>query len=273
MKQKLIPLVSIIVGIIAFVMTFQYLRGERRRLDKLREKLLADTQQVRVVAASTDIPAGTVIKRSDLGWIYSFKRTVGDRAVRPEDVPTIVGRKARFRIKAENPIFWTDIEGVGREGRSLASIVNPGLRALSISVGGAAAVSSMVRPNDHVDILGTFSFPSRAVEGQMETVTLTVLQDVTSLATGQTLANQLQSSKQRRGSSGFSTVTVEVTPREAELLVFAQQARGRLVLSLRNASDVHFEKDLPEIDLEYLEKELPKLNLLRQRNIRGKKHL
>ena len=272
MKQKLIPIVSIIVGVIAFLMTFQYIRSERRKLDAEWEDFNRKTKQIRVMVAKNNIPSGTAIKRGDLGTDMVPKASVGERAVLPQDAPKIFNKKALFNIKRWDPVLWTDVEGTGIGGMGLAARVNKEkhLRAISVSVGGAAAVSGMVRPNDRVDIIGTFSFPSRTVEGQMETVTLTVLQDVTVLATGQTLANAPTPSGRSRRDSGYSTVTLEVSPREAEVLVFAQQVRGRLVLSLRNPADVYYEEELPEIDFQYLEKELPKLNEDRQRRIRGK---
>lgn len=272
MKQKLVPIVSIVVGIIAFLMTYQYIRGEQKRLDKEWQLFNEKTKKIRVMVAKANIPSGTAIKRGDLATDLVPKVNVGDRAVLPEDAPKIFNKKALFKIKKWDPILWTDVEGTGPMGRGLASRINQekNLRAISISVGGAAAVSGMVRPNDRVDIIGTFSFPSRTVEGQMETVTLTVLQDVTVLATGQTMANAPTPSQRSRRATSYSTVTVEVTPREAEVLVFAQQVRGRLVLSLRNPSDVYYLEQLPEIDFQYLEKELPKLNADRQKRIRGK---
>ncbi|MCK5850648.1 MAG: Flp pilus assembly protein CpaB [Kiritimatiellae bacterium] len=273
MKQKLIPIISIVFGIIAFVLTFQYLAGERKKLEKEWDAFRRSTKQITVMVAKVNIPRGTTIKRGDLGTDNVFKINVGDRAVLPDDAPKIFNRKALHSIKAANPILWTDIEGVDRRGKTLASIIQPGLRAVSISVGGASAVSSMVRPNDRIDILGTFSFPSRNTPGEMETVTLTVLQDVTVLATGQTMANQQSTKGRSRSNSGYSTVTLEVSPREAELLVFAQQLRGSLVLSLRNPSDVYFEKNLPEINFEYLEKEIPNLNIERQKTIRHKRNI
>jgi pilus assembly protein CpaB len=145
------------------------------------------------------------------------------------------------------------------------------MRAISISIGGAAGVSGLVQPSDRVDVLGSFSFPSRRNAQQMEWVTLTVLQDVTVLATGQTLGKQAGEGLERsRAASGYSTITVEVTPREAELLVFVENMRGHLTLSLRNPSDVTFERDLPEINFDMLEKELPELNAFRQQKIRHK---
>jgi pilus assembly protein CpaB len=145
------------------------------------------------------------------------------------------------------------------------------MRALSISVSGAASVSGMVQPNDRVDVLGTFSFPAEGVQGEMESVTLTVLQDVTVLAVGNQLSRRPTDRARRSG--GYSTVTLEITPREAELLVFAEQVKGRLVLSLRNASDVSFESDLPSVNFEQLQTTLPDMNRFRQQNIRHKRNI
>jgi Flp pilus assembly protein CpaB len=114
--------------------------------------------------------------------------------------------------------------------------------------------------------------PARAAQGQMETVTLTILQDVSILATGSRMAKGeggYQSAFEGRPTS-FSSVTFEVTPREAELLVFAQNMKGQLTLTLRNPEDVTFEKDMPEVNFKYLETKMPEMNVFRQRNIRHK---
>lgn len=270
MKQKIIPVVSVAIGIVAFILTYQYLVGKHRELARKEAEIYAGASRITVVAASHDIPAGTVVKKTDLGKISVFESAVRGHAVLPEDAGMLLGKKALFTLKVDEPIFWSDIEGGGLAGLGLAPVIKHGLRAISLSVSGAAAVSGMVQPNDRVDVLGTFSFPSETVPGEMEIVTLTVLQDVTVLATGQQLAKQRPSRRRGSSTAGYSTVTVEVTPREAELLVFAQQMKGRLTLSLRNPSDASFEAELPSINFDHLQGRLPELNLYRQREIRHK---
>ena len=132
---------------------------------------------------------------------------------------------------------------------------------------GASGVSGMVRPNDCVDVLGSFALPAQnAVEdAELEMVTLTVLQNVTVLAVGSDTQRTLGDT---RGASGYSSVTLQVTPREAEILVFAQQMKGKLFLTLRNKSDVYFENDLPRVDFTQIEAELKTLNEYRQKEIR-----
>ena len=58
-----------------------------------------------------------------------------------------------------------------------------------------------------------------------------------------------------------------MTPREAEMLAFAEQMRGRLTLSLRNRNDVSYEKELPQVDFAKIRAEIEELNLKRQQKL------
>jgi pilus assembly protein CpaB len=274
MKEKIIPIVSIVVGLVAFLLTGQYMRSQQNDLDKERQRLYAGTKRIEIVVAKRDIPAQTAISRDDLGLDSLMESALPSDVLTPDDALKIIGKKVVFTVGKTKALVWSNIEGYDRQAEtSLASIITPRMRAISLPIGGAATVSSMVQPNDRVDILGTFSFPSKKVPNEMENVTLTVLQDVTVLATGQTMAKQSGRRKPMAANANYSTVTVEVTPREAELLVFAQQMKGSLTLSLRNSADVFFEKELPEINFQHVESSLPELNMYRQKVIRHKTNL
>ncbi len=91
-----------------------------------------------------------------------------------------------------------------------------------------SSVGLWVRPNDHVDVLGTFRDPAT---NQM--VAVTMLQNVIVLATGQLT----EASHSRRSDNTYSTVTLLVLPEEAEIMVLAQE-QGSLYLSLRNSEDI-----------------------------------
>ena len=273
MKEKVIPIASVLIGILAFALTHQYLRGKHRELAELEAQIYRDAAKIRVMVARHDIPAGTMLKASDLRTLEVFERSVRGHAITPEHGELLIGKKTLFTIDKGNPIFWSDIEGGGTGRLALSPMISHGLRAISITAGGVTAVSGMIQPNDRIDVLGTFSFPSKSTPGEMETVTLTVLQDVTVLATGHTMAKQQWLEGGIRRATGYSTVTLEVTPSEAELLVFAEQSSGSLTLALRNPSDVSYESDLPEINFEHLQTRLPELNLYRQRRIRHKRDL
>ena len=129
----------------------------------------------------------------------------------------------------------------------------------------------MVKPNDHVDVIGTFTFPKKGPDGKLmqDLVTCTILQNVLVLATGKETAKSAPALS--FGGSSYSTVTLEVTPREAEMLVFAEQIKGRLSLALRNRNDTSYEERLPQVDFEKIREEIEKLNLKRQQEIGGRR--
>jgi pilus assembly protein CpaB len=267
MKQKLVLIVSAVVGLLAFFLTTNYLAAERAKLYKGAEK-------VQVIMASRDLSAGSTInlKGGDLGLDYVFKNSVGENVCKIGDEFVLDGKKLLFPVKRNEPLMWSYVDMPDRGRSGLAGMVKPGMRAVSIAVNGPNSVSGLVQPNDRVDILGTFTFPSRKKAGETEAVTLTVLQDVTVLATGTRLGKSgLGNYNSPAGS--YSSVTLLVTPREAEVLVFAQHVKGQLLLTLRNPEDVSFEKNLPEVDFQQIETKLPELNQYRQQFIWQKKNL
>lgn len=266
MKDKIILIIAVLAGLLAFLMTHQYLKNER-------EKIYAGAAKIKVLVAKQDLPAGAILRGTeDLAQKSVFKSAVGANVFKPEDLGLVINKSLLFSLNKGDPLMWSYVDMPENRGGGLASRIQPGLRAVSIAVGGEAAVSGLVQPNDHVDILGTFTFASKTTPGEMESMTLTVLQDVTILATGRELAGP-ENTRRGGGSSGYSMVTLEVTPREAELLVFAQHVRGQLFLTLRNTEDVGFESELPDVDFQHLETKLPEYNRYRQKNIRKKKNL
>ena len=194
--------------------------------------------------------------------------SVLDGHIKPDEFRMILGKKLRYPIDEGKPIFWSHIDMPYRPRGGLAPTINRGMRAVSISVGGEAGVSGLVKPSDRVDMLGTFSFPSKTVPGDWELVTLTILQNVTVLATGQELARGAGAGRDqyRRASRGYSSVTVELTPEEAELIVFASRMKGSLTLTLRNPTDVsHIQpENLKSVDFNHLEKKIPEYHTERR---------
>lgn len=265
MKQRIVLIISVVVGFIAFILSTNYLRDERA-------KLYAGAEKITVIIASRDLPAGQVVTVEDLALGDIFASAVGQEVFSQEDLSRIVGKRLRFPVRRGVPVSWFHVDLPDDRSRGLASMIQSGMRAVSIPISGAAGVSGLVAPNDRVDILGTFTFPSKTFEGELESVTLTLLQDVTVLATGQRTARDDLLGDMGRGSA-YSMITFEVTPRESELLVFAQHVKGQLHLSLRNTEDVSYESQLPSVNFDHIETKLEEYNIFRQQNIRHKREL
>ncbi len=269
MKQRIVLIAAVAIGIFAAFLTHQYLRAKNREVRETIAKFKSKYQTVEVVVAGRPLPAGSVITIADIGHVAVVEQQLRHDAIRMENYRDLLNRKILNRLEEGAPIFWSDIAGGAPGSRGLAEDVKPGCRAMSINVSGAAAVSGMVRPNDHIDVIGTFSFPSRDHPGELELVTLTIIQDVTVLATGTETAKSAIAGGSRAGS--YNMVTLEVTPREAEMLVFAEQIKGRLSLALRNPSDVHYESELPRVNFAKIEEEIESLNTYRQRTLLRKR--
>jgi pilus assembly protein CpaB len=264
MKQKIILLIALLAGLAAFVLS-------KRSFENFKQDFQKQFATVLVVAAARDIAPGTMLKLEDIGTKTVFAKAVTGRAVKPDEYTELVGKKTRTFLQREQPILWSDVDlpygGLG----GLSSMIVRGERAISIPVDQVASVTGHVRPNDHVDIIGTFSFPgvARAGGGGLsDTVTLTILQDVTVLATGKSTGRRYADMEfgDRFGGEQYATVTVAVTPREAEMLVFAHQ-KGKLALALRNREDVSVEKQLGNVDFQMMEKNFNALNAERQQRL------
>ena len=260
MKRKIVLICSLVAGLVAAVLTRVYLSAKDAEVKDLKDSINRRFGTMEVLCFANDVPSGAPLQKADLGLKTVPALGLRGQALTVENVTEVVGRKLLLGHRRGDVLFWSDVEGGNPAAEGLSSGIKKTMRAVSINCSGAAAVSFMVRPNDHVDVIGTFDFDT--TPGKKNFVTCTILQNVLVLATGsRTSKSQLGASMR---ADAYSTITLEVTPREAEMLAFAEQMKGRLVLSLRNRNDTSFEKELPKVDFEKIRSEIEELNLKRQ---------
>lgn len=195
-----------------------------------REKTLrAGWDTISVVVASKDLPEGTVLSEDNLEASAMPERFFSGSMLRPEEIGTkhVLGRKVSVPMAKGDPLLWTFIESIGSGNARLSDAITKKTRALSIRVSPESSVQNWIRPFDRVDIMATFRDP---VSG--DNVTMTVLENVVILATGNLTGTASVAQSER----SYATVTVQVLPEAAEILVLAQEL-GSLYLSLRNAED------------------------------------
>jgi pilus assembly protein CpaB len=128
--------------------------------------------------------------------------------------------------------------------RMLSKMILPGERAISILVDEQSGVAGLLRPGDHIDLLGTFLKPDK--EQKMTTITL--IQNLPVLAVG-SMVGVPGSEAGDRSARSYRSVTLSVTLEESELITFAQQ-RTKLALVLRNADDADTLEELPEVNFD-----------------------
>ena len=152
MKQKMVLILAVGMGILAFVLTHLYLKTELN-------KLTAGMRKVAIVVAREDLPAGTVLDSKNTKHFEVFERGLSDKVFKVENQRLAMGRTLIYPIRKDQPIMWHHIGATNlRELSGLADLVPSGMRAMAIPVSTETAVSGLIRPNDRGDILGTFSF-------------------------------------------------------------------------------------------------------------------
>lgn len=229
MSKKL--LVAVGLALIAVVALWLYSQS--------LEKEVAGGQKVAILVAGEDIPAGARVAKANLAVREVPEAYVMSSSIRKGEETQIIGRPVADKVAQGQPLLWSDFElQKSAATRRLSAAVQKGQRALTIPVDVSGSVAGMLRPGDHVDVLGTFA------RAQQDYATVTLLQNVLVLATGD-LRGGDSDTPGSGGQRTFNNITVSVDPEEAELLVFAMQ-RGPINIALRSQDDVATFDDVPE---------------------------
>jgi pilus assembly protein CpaB len=177
------------------------------------------------------------------------KKVKEDEADFQEEVKKLIGNVALVSIKKGEQLAWNKITEASIK-TGLAPQVAPGKRAMSVLVDEISSVSKLLKPGDRVDLISVIDVGSNA-GGRENKIAKTLLQDVVILAVGRNVTNNLarkvdfdpQNGKTRVKSlvdfDGYSAITIEVDPNQAQLLAAIMAGNGnRLMFTLRNNDDV-----------------------------------
>ena len=137
----------------------------------------------------------------------------------------IEGRVVKAPIYKGNPILLSMLAPEGTAA-GLSGILDDGKRALTVKVDEVAGVAGFIHPGDRVDVLMDLS-----LKGQSEHFSKTILHNISVLTTG-----QIWEQKGENKPMVVTTVTLELTPEEAEVLNLASN-EGKIRLALRNRNN------------------------------------
>jgi pilus assembly protein CpaB len=185
---------------------------------------------VPVVVAAVDIPEGTVVTMEMLSQRSVPEQFVTSSVVKPDSASYVVNQKVLVAVAAGDPLLWSQFE-TARASERLSTKIQKRARAISVEVKGVTSVGGWVRPNDHVDIIGTFKDPQTG-----EQVAVTLMQNVVVLSTGK-MTGTTNVNLVPEGQRDYNNVSLLVLPEEAEMLVLSQEL-GALTFTLRNEDDV-----------------------------------
>ncbi len=234
MKKKLV--VAVGLALIAMLSLWLYSRS-------LQDEV-AGGQKVTILVAAEDIAAGARLTKASLAVREVPEAYVHQASIRKGEENQIIGRPVSEKVSQGQPLLWSDFElQKSASSRRLSGAVQKGQRALTIPVDMSGSLAGMLRPGDHVDVLGTFA------RGQgTDWATVTLLQNVLVLATGDLRGageGEEVVPSTNQGPRTFSNITVSVDLEEAELMVFSMQ-RGPINIVLRSQEDIETVDNVPD---------------------------
>ncbi len=211
-KTILFVLLSLIFGVAAVFLAQSWLKSNSDATNP--------QASTGVITMATLVPMGTLLERKHL------KMTPMPSSIIPETaIKTFEG--AEGMVVKQNlyagEVLRSERLTVKGEGSTLASLITPQMRAVTIRVNDVVGVAGFLLPGNRVDVLNLFKRGGR-------------LQTDVVLANIKILAIDQRSSNDENKPKLVRAVTLELSLEQAEVLMIAK-GRGKLQLALRNPND------------------------------------
>jgi pilus assembly protein CpaB len=207
----------------------------------------ATAPKTQLLAATMPLPAGTLLRAQDVTW-QPTTEIEPDQIERPnatalegkpelddETRGSVYGAVLRHALAVGEPIRRGAIVKPG-DRDFLQVVLTPGARAIAIPVSTGGASTGLLSPGDRVDVILTQNFKNDSSNDELRHTPLT------RRSVGETVVENLRvlaidapDTKPAAAGSFGRTVTLEVTPDDAELINVAAEL-GKLSVTLRSVT-------------------------------------
>ena len=220
--NRKILIISLILAALTTFLVYLYIKNATTKPEVV--------EYINVYVAAKTLPAKYKIADADLKQVKVTREFLNPSAVLNK--ADIVGKRLKDSVIEGEQILRDRL--IEENKMTLAYNIPEGKRAVSIDVTDRTNVSHLIRPGDFVDVIA--SFDAEQEDEPQNTIirpriTKTVLQNIQVLALGQDQAVLEEKLKE-----GPKTVTLAVTPQEAENLVYVSEY-AIIRLALRPADD------------------------------------
>ena len=226
---------SLVVALISVFMVYSYIEGVEAKLVEKYGKL------VTVVVAKKNIERWELVDDSKV-----YARQVPDKLAHSkafkniEEVNNTIATAPILKdevITSPRVTFPNIKTGLSRQ-------VSPGKRAISIPADDSITVGKLIKPGDRVDVIAKLDYAG----GKKDKVIIrTVLQDVLVLSTGRNMTNSIPKYGVKTPTeikvmnldtyANFNVVTLELSPDEAQKIIYLMSDSVKIFLTLRNNDD------------------------------------
>ncbi len=232
-KNIMLPVVIAIAAALIYYFVLYMAQGKIKETSKMEK----------VAVAAVDLPEGKMIVRGnikeiDIPTAYIQKDAyVISRGANLSDIENLVTKVA---IARGNQITKPSVTSLSPES-GISLKVMPSYRAFILPVD--SSVSSLIKPEDKVDVLLTFD--AMIKNGGKEKMTATILQDIPVLGVGGNLGQGMDSASRAANAereannaafSDRSVLSLSVSPVEAQYLALAQE-EGVITVIVRSNGD------------------------------------
>lgn len=213
------------VALVAGVAAFFLMMGNKPKDAPVRIVEPVKEETVRVLVATRDLDRGERIALEDTNWVVWPKKAVQPTFItdeNPESREELLGAVARTMIVTGEPLVNVKLVKAGSSGL-MAAVVSPGMRAVTIRVSPETASGGFILPGDRVDVHFTEQDENK------ETKIITLKENVRVLA-----VNTVYSENTETPNIDGKTITLELTPDDAEYFMIARNSKGTIQLTLRS---------------------------------------
>ncbi|MHB1133479.1 MAG: Flp pilus assembly protein CpaB [Chloroflexota bacterium] len=246
---------AMILGLATAGLAWNYMQQVNAQARLVAEQVQPKVDEVQVVVARADIPYRTAITAAQVELRSVPATTRHAQAV--GDLREVVGKITKVPVSAGEQVL-TNKYSTQRAEAGLTFIIPEGKRAVAIAVSEVITSGGLIQPGDLVDVLAVFdaekmgkdmaTYILQGVEvlavgqllpGDSVPQTDTVQQVTTGAAVavpGQKVATPAPPKEEAKPQPQARSVTVAVTPEEAQRLVLAETL-GKLRLVLRPIQD------------------------------------
>lgn len=233
-------MLNLIIGIGLAVIAIMLIHTRMQQDQKLIQQLVNKGEILEVVVAKADIAKESTVTQD----MITLKK-IRSNSYQPGDLTTVDSAINKFAVVdiLKGQHVNSNMLRVSAGTKFLAQRIPKGMRAITVPVDKISSIEGLTKPNDYVDIIGTFVISAR------QNLVVTLFQGVKILATGKNLSPY-------RVDSSADTVTLALKPEDIKLLTYVLESGHKIRLVLRAPLDSSQEMGYSGVTYETLMKRL-----------------
>ena len=233
-------MLNLIIGIGLAVIAILLIHTRMQQDQKLIQQLVNKGEILEVVVARVDITKESTITQN----MVAVKK-IRSNSYQPGDLTTPDSAINKFAVVdiLKGQHINSNMLRVAAGTKFLSQRIPKGMRAITVPVDKISSIEGLTKPNDYVDIIGTFAIGGR------QNLVVTLFQGVKILATGKNLSPY-------RTDSSADTVTLALKSEDVKLLTYVLEAGHKIRLVLRAPLDSSQEMGYSGVTYETLMKRI-----------------